>query len=166
MWLHFFLENSHFAVNLLGALIFFAVFWLLFDAWLARKSLKEGLKFTGFLLVSISFLVHATSIEATAFSATLIPKNLNMLIVLGTRILGYLLIIFGQLLDPLQPKPVTTGLNPNPSLPAIILVPLKITQLLFAFPILALTVSLLYLRRAIVILGQLPIVSWCSPSPK
>ena len=150
MWLQFFLENSHFAINLLAALVFFAVFWLLFDAWLARKSLKEGLKFTGFLLVSISFLVHATSIEATAFSATLIPKNLNMLIVLGTRILGYLLIIFGQLLDPLQPKPVTTGLNPNPSLPAIILVPLKITQLLFAFPILALTVSLLYLRRAIV----------------
>ena len=51
--LQFFGQNIHFAINLFAALVFFAVFWLYFDAWTNKHDVKVLAKWLGFLLVAI-----------------------------------------------------------------------------------------------------------------
>ncbi|HEY4694436.1 MAG TPA: cache domain-containing protein [Candidatus Nanoarchaeia archaeon] len=142
MWFDFILENSHFTASLLVALVFFAVFWLHLDAWLVRKELKESLKFVGFLLLSISFLAHATRIESALLSTSFGSEGLPALIDNFSRLGGYVLIIAGQIIDPLQEKPKTKGLSFSAFLP------FKIASFTVVFFVLAISVGLLYLRRA------------------
>lgn len=148
MWLQFFLENTHFALNLFVTLVFFAVFWLYFDAWTERKMPRETPKILGFLLLSISFVIHATSFETSVITTSIFTNNLTEVLVSLTRIPGYILIIFGLILDPLQPQPKIK----NVPLPIAFALPPTLISFFYPlpifFPILASAIAFLYLRRA------------------
>ena len=47
----------------IAALAAFAVFWLIFDAWLERRRRIEAVKWAGFGLLAIGFLVSAATLE-------------------------------------------------------------------------------------------------------
>jgi hypothetical protein len=140
MWTQFILTNGHFALNVFAALVFFSVFWLHFDAWLARKDKKEFIKILGFLCLSISFLLHATNMESTTLDMQLnlqaVPLTTT---ILGS--LGYAFVAFALLLQPLMPKPVVSESEVAAALPLFI-------KPVVLQPILALIVAVLYLRRA------------------
>jgi len=108
--LQFFGQNLHFAIALFAALVFFAVFWLHLDAWSSSKEKKELVNCSGFLLVALSFLVQSTVTEQSVLGASLIG-NVNSTLTLVLRILGFGLIIAGQVIDPLQKKPELKGLD-------------------------------------------------------
>lgn len=146
MWLQFILENAHFAINLLTALVFFAVSWLYFDAWLGRKSFKEVFKVLGFLLISISYLTHAVFVEASLLEASILTQNLNFYLVTAFRICGYILVITSLAVDPLQPEPKVEGLG-SQTLAISPGVLSFATIARFLYPILAFTTSFFYFRR-------------------
>lgn len=137
MWSQFLFENLHFAVNLFASLAFFSIFWLYFDAWVERKTLKEGLKILGFLLLSLSFLAHATLIESGALTISILGGGLTEKVSMILRNTGYLLLILGLIFDPLIPKP---------KLAAIMVTNFALPYLLA--PIMATVAAWLYLRRA------------------
>lgn len=105
MWYQFLLENIHFAINVFAALVMFATGWLYFDAWLGRKNIREGLKVAGFLLLSCSFLVRGVTIDSVILKSSLLPAGALFTTLAVTRISGYILIILGLLIDPLQSHP-------------------------------------------------------------
>lgn len=95
--------NLHFAVNLLAALVCFAVFWLIFDAWTVRKDdRKEIFKWGGFLVLAIGFLLRATSTQAQVGDFSQYVHIISGIL----RFIGYVGIVAGQLFDPLMEKPV------------------------------------------------------------
>ena len=141
MWYQFFLENAHFAINLIAALAFFTVFWLYWDAWTQSRRSLELIKFSGFLLLSLSFLAHAVFIESSVLSTTFFGGRIEEIITPGARILGYILVILGLAIDPLQPHPKEEKVL------AIGLWPLAF-RFEFLYPVLAGLAGLLYLRRA------------------
>jgi len=150
MWYQFVLENLHFAINLLASLIFFAIAWLYLDAWLGRKTLKEFLRWVGFLLLSLSFLISAISVETSMLRYSTLGINLITIFLIVTKIPGYILIIYSLVLDPLQPKPEL-----NEKMGAFLVIPEVfnfsiVIALSFFYPVLAAVVGLLYLRRATV----------------
>lgn len=137
MWLQFLWENLHFAANLFAALAFFSIFWLYFDAWTDRKTLKEGLKILGFLLLSMSFLAHSILIESSGLSGSILTVEINEKIAMILRNLGYLLLVIGLATDPLIPKPKLNALMvTNGAFPYLL------------SPLGAVAAAWLYLRRA------------------
>jgi hypothetical protein len=157
--LQFFGQNLHFAVNLFAALVFFAVFWLYLDAWINKKDSKELFKWSGALLVSISFVLSATIIEQSVLGRSILGNTTQALAVIS-RLLGYAGLIIGQILDPLQKIPKVKGItneefndDPKPdtpqtkAAPAVVAVG-KVFGLIFALPVGALTISMFYYRRA------------------
>jgi len=169
--MQFFAQNAHFAVSLIAALAAFAVFWLIFDAWLERRRRIEAVKWAGFGLLAIGFLVSAATLE----QRSLIPGVLAAQVAgfaFGLRILGYAMIALGQILDPLQeipkldpeeptPTPSPTPTPPTPT-PATAPPPQKTRKhsagwaavgpaiKLILLPLLPFLVAGLYLRRATV----------------
>src|ERR1035437_10209753 len=151
----FLLENLHFAINLFASLVFFAVSWLYLDAWMETKEHKELLKIIGFALFSLSFLVHATYIEQSVltnavFNSSLIETAANIV-----KLLAFVFLIIGLVIDPIQPKPVYKDQQPEPVQPqqgvtaaAIGTFSLQVVAWAVCFPILTLAAFLLYLRRA------------------
>ena len=105
MWTQFFLENIHFAANLAAALVFFAVFWLYFDAWLGRKTVKDTVRVIGFSLLSLSFVVSATHIESTIVSSSEFTNAIYQIALFVTRFFGYVFVILSLVIDPLMSKP-------------------------------------------------------------
>jgi len=93
--------NLYFSVNILAALVAFAVFWLIFDAWTERHSRPEMLKWAGFLVVSLGFLVRAATIQPNFGNLSPVMVALAS----DLRLLGYIAIAIGQLLEPLQQIP-------------------------------------------------------------
>lgn len=160
--LQFFAQNIHFAVHLFAAIVFFAVFWLYFDAWINKKSSKGLFKWLGALLLSISFLLHATQIEQSILGDSIFGNSSEILSTI-LRFIGYLSLIVGQLIDPLQKVPVLKGIvDPNlidndtlkypqetntNTAPAFVVAG-KVFGLVFMLPVAALGVSVLYFRRA------------------
>lgn len=141
-------QNVQFAISLFAALVFFAVFWLYFDAWTSKKpkATKDVYKWAGFLLVSVSFLIHSTQIESNYFGNPLFGDGAEKLASI-LRLLGYLGIIIGQLVDPLQQKPKTSSLEENlAKTPAIGASSYFGTS--YVLPFGALAIAGLYLRRA------------------
>jgi hypothetical protein len=147
MWYQFVLENLHFAINLLAALIFFAIAWLYLDAWMGRKTLKESVRWVGFLLLSLSFLVSAVAIESTAMQNSVAGSGWNSLLLVLTRIPGYILIIYSLILDPLQPKPKMGKLALGFFSPKIMGISI-IAAASFFYPVLAAIIGFMYLKRA------------------
>lgn len=109
MWTQFFLVNAHFAVNLLMAMVMLSVAWLYFDAWSGHKTLREGLKVLGFGLLATSFLLHAVVIESNVLSGQIFGFARAGLLFDLVRIGGYLFLILGIVIDPLQPRPKHEG---------------------------------------------------------
>lgn len=108
--IQFFGQNLHFVVSLLAALTFFAIFWLHLDAWQNSRAFKEVPKFVGFLLLSISFLISSTLIEHSVLGSSLLGsfgENLSLIV----RLLGYLSLLYGLVIDPLPTVPQTEGLD-------------------------------------------------------
>ena len=147
MWYQFFLENLHFAIYMSASLMFFAVFWLYFDAWTGRKTLKDLTRLLAFLLFSISFIFSAIYVESTIVTDSFIQKELHFALIAFIRILGYSVAIVSLILDPLMEKPKLTPINAV--IPVGIKVPLAAFAS-FAYPILAGLAGFLYLRRATV----------------
>jgi hypothetical protein len=151
MWSQFLLENAHFAVNLFTALVFFAVFWLYYDAWSQNKAFKEGMRIVGFLLLSLSYVIQATSVEGSILEASLLGSTTNILLVAITRIAGYGLLLAILAFDPLEPRPEhkkRSHAQAIAMLPGMSLAILSVPQALY--PILAVITGFLYLRRATV----------------
>ena len=146
MWFQFFLEQFHFAVYLLMALILFAVFWLYLDAWLARKTWREGIRFSGFLLLSLGFLFQATVLESNIVPNPFFSHNLQTLLVAAFKIPGYLAIITSLFLDPIQRKP--GQLVPLIATPVSAPVIFSGRLFLLFYPLSALTVACIYLYQA------------------
>jgi hypothetical protein len=148
MWLQFLFEQTRFAIHIFAALVFFAVFWLHFDAWNIRKTTPGTLRILGFGFLALSFLTSAILVESTILDAPIFGAETIRIIYLIIRSLGYLFIIFGQLIDPLIPRPKYSAVFVFPQI-----LPLGIKfmflPLLFLFqPILCVISGLLYLRRA------------------
>lgn len=168
--LQFIAQNLHFAISLFAALVFFAVFWLYFDAWIGEQHKKrhDTVKWLGFLSVSISFVIYATIIEQANLGQSIFGDT-AALIANGLRLIGFIFIILGQVFDPLQAVPITKGLADEfeeakaPAQPAT---PAKPSDnkpkasyalglgagngygMAFALPIAAVTITVLYWRRA------------------
>lgn len=147
--LEFYLQNIHFAIQIFVAFIFFAVSWLYFDAWITRPLVKDSFKFIGFLLLSLSHLAHATFVEEVV-SSSFFASDITHLIGIILRLVGYLLLIIGLYLDPLEKVP---QIKPDLKIAAIAVFVLPIgwgfeTVVPFFFPVLCSIVGLLYLRRA------------------
>lgn len=156
MNLEFIGQNVHFAVNLLASLAMFSVFWLIFDAWLERKKLIEAVKWVGFLLLAVGFIINGSVIGdvglGKSFLTTSLPTIASVL-----RLLGYALIIGAQLLDPLMKRP--DYVNPldaqlanqpnkqNEPLPAPAIVSTLTAKFIF-MPLLPFVAAILYWRRA------------------
>jgi len=150
----FLLVNVHFVLSLLAALVIFAVAWLYFDAWLNNKDFKDGYKLLGFILLTISFVVQSTLIEQSLLEHALLGSETMVIIRSFFRITGYLTLIIGQIIVPLQPLPEYRKKKAKKRSTKVFILPLigiAATELSsFLFPILAIITAFLYLRRATV----------------
>ena len=59
MSLFFLLNNLHFFLEILGALVFLIVAWLAFDAFIIRKNFLTASRMIGFLLLAVWQIIHA-----------------------------------------------------------------------------------------------------------
>ena len=62
MWAIFWLNNFHFALEFLGAIILFALAWLAFEAYLIKREFKTLARSLGFFLFAFWLIVHALNI--------------------------------------------------------------------------------------------------------
>lgn len=143
--IQFFGQNIHFALNLFVSLVAFATFWLYFDSWLEKKRFKEVFKWLGFLLVAVSFLIHATTIEQTVLGKSLFG-DFSELTSNILRVIGYLAIIIAQLTEPLQKAPEAPGIKSSKAYLAF----LPLINLFFILPFGSLLIAFLYYRRSTV----------------
>ncbi|HJX01701.1 MAG TPA: hypothetical protein VJ348_00830, partial [Candidatus Humimicrobiaceae bacterium] len=155
--LQFLLVNAHFTINLLTALVCFAVAWLYFDAWLGRRDIREATKMLGFMALSLSFIIHSTQIEQTLIESPLFKFETVNLLTSIFRISGYLILIIGQIIDPIQPLPSYRshtkekgfGLKNKRAGAVMIFGTISVLESTeFLFPILAVITAFLYMRRA------------------
>lgn len=148
-------QNLHFAISLFAALVFFAVFWLYFDAWLgrSRKTNQDTAKWAGFLLLSLSFVVQATVIDQSVLGQSVFgDASSNITNIL--RFIGFLAVIIGQVLDPLQKVPEVKALEDEladrqtstSAVPA--LATTSSLGSVYILPLGALAIAVLYWRRA------------------
>ena len=143
----FILVNYHFVASLLAALVAFAVAWLYFDAWTSQKDPKQFPSFLGFLFLSLSFVAQAVIGDQSLFETSFLGASTALVIKTLFRLIGYVTLIVGQVLIPLQSPParkrrsITTALIPFLAIPAAELIP-------FLLPPLAIITGLLYFRRA------------------
>jgi hypothetical protein len=151
MWLQFFSQNAHFVINLFAALVCLGTCWLYFDAWSNRHDKKELLRWVGFLVLGLSFLLQSTIIEQSVLGKSMFGQVSTLLGVI-TRLIGYGAIIFGQLVEPLQAVPDNKGLvmdkSDKPSAPAAVILGTIGTSFKILVPFGSLAISALYWRRA------------------
>lgn len=115
----FILQNAHFTLSLLAAFVFFAMFWLYFYAWKSRKNVEDGLKLFGLLLISLSYVVHAVFVEQILLQNPLFGTETVRLVSTLLKIGGFLALIAGLILSPLQKRPSFSQvafLSPNSTL--------------------------------------------------
>src|SRR3989304_2194319 len=146
MWIQFFLENTRFAISLFAGLVFFAVGWLYFDAWLEKRERKEQIRYLGFFLLALSFLFAATQVESSLIEIPLpllVRGTIDFLSV-AARIGGYLLIIRSLIIAPIHPRPDVDKLDTAVFLPPIF----KFSGFSLLYPVLCAWVGFLYLKRA------------------
>jgi hypothetical protein len=134
----FILQDAHFTISLLAALALFAAFGLHFDAWTERRVAKELFAWIGFLLLSISFLIHATHIES-GFLGISIFGELGEFIASLLRIAAYTTVIYSLLIDPIQQRPEN---RVSALIPGFILSGVR-----FLLPVLSVGAAFLYLRK-------------------
>ena len=96
--------NAQFAINLLAAFVAFAVCWLRFDAWTARRSHAELLSWLGFALLTAGFMLAGSAVTGGSSWS----EGLNGAAI-GAKALGLLAIVLAQLFEPLQAVPDISG---------------------------------------------------------
>lgn len=158
MWGQFILINFHFALNVVAALIFFMVSWLYFDAWFEHRALKNTCKIAGFALLALSFLIQAAIIDSSTLGTAFLPGKYIETVSLVLRVLGYIGVAAGLLLDPLPIIPKTKGITMTDmkgiflpmSFSKVFALPflLSMSSLTVIVPILAAFVGFLNIRRA------------------
>lgn len=150
MWIQFFLENIHFALNIFGALSMFAVAWLYMDAWISRRQTKELLRTIGFILLGVAFILHAANVESGLSDSALLSAEFHSLVLIPTKLFGYILIIVSLLMDPLQPIPKTQTIEQQLKRKSSALIPMTLVQIptLFLYSLASLGVGIFYFRRA------------------
>lgn len=97
-------QGFHFGVSLFAALACLAAGWLYLDAWSASHHQGELGKGLGFLLLTGAFVMTG----ATWGDPTLLDA-----IAATLKFTGYSLIAWGHIIEPLNPKPKTTGYLPE-----------------------------------------------------
>ncbi|MBI4837282.1 MAG: cache domain-containing protein [Candidatus Portnoybacteria bacterium] len=85
----FLLNNLHFGLELLGALVFLTVAWLLFDAYFIRREKAVMLRAIGFAVLSLWQIIHSFNISG----------DLASYIAFTVCFLGLLIIIISFLLE-------------------------------------------------------------------
>ncbi len=121
----FIVQNLNFAVSLFMGLVAFAMFWLTYDAWTLQRQRKELLKLGGFMLLALGFILHATQQQAALAGS--LSANVDALST-TIRLVAYVLLAAGQLLDPLQPRPIYEP-DPEPEhLSAPLVPPLPVVE--------------------------------------
>jgi len=147
--LAFFGQNLHFALSIFTALVFFAVFWLYFDAWASKtpKHNKDIFKWAGFLLVSISFLVHSTLIEQTELGRSALGHTSEIVATL-LRLAGFVGIIIGLVIDPPQAVPQTGGIEAEFKQSPALFGTSSAFGFIYGLPAAAAAIAVLYWRRA------------------
>lgn len=143
----FLLVNFHFTISLLAALVTFAVAWLYFDAWTNKKDLKQTTSFFGFLFLSLSFLAQAIVIDQSLFEISFSGSSTAFVLKTFFRFAGYLALIVGQVLIPLQAPPTEKRKQSSAAIIPLLAVP-AVEFAPFFLPILAAITGFLYLRRA------------------
>ncbi len=136
MWIIFALENLYFALNIFASLTFFSVAWLYFDAWKALRSNREIWKIVAFIILGISFLFRGMDMRGVE-----IFQSLDIYL----RALGYMLLVVGLVIDPLQPRPEDDRPLADKNMAFVLI---AFPPLFFLSPVLAAIVAVLYLRRA------------------
>lgn len=152
--LQFLGQNMHFAIGLLVALATFAAAWLYFDAWTNEKSLKNLLKWSGFLSLSVSFVIYAVDVPLIGSLAEEGQTKYGLASEI-IRLVGYLMILIAEFLSPLLKAPLsqsqqsqTTSTNKTP---ALAVWPGPVAGFTKALPVLgAAGVCLMYWRRSTV----------------
>jgi hypothetical protein len=150
MWSQFILQNAHFALNLFAALVLFAVFWLYFDAWKEHKKSRDIPRLVGYLLLSVSFIIHASFVESSVIASTFIPASVHEILLAVFRISGYALLLINLGIDPIESVPGAKRSVPGAMavMPVAVISATLLPQVLF--PVLAAGIAFLYLRRATV----------------
>lgn len=105
MWKDFFFTQFHFSLYLFTALTFFSVFWLYFDAWHGQRTKANLFHFLGFLLLSLSFLLKATSLESVLITTPFISTNYRSILDLVFTLGGYIFIILASLITRFNLRP-------------------------------------------------------------
>lgn len=105
MWTQFLLEIVHFAISFSGALVFLSAFWLYFDSRKRGRTIRDYVRCSGFLMLSLSFVLSAIILETSIISVPLLQVSHVAGFQLFFRSMGYLFIFFAAVTDKLQPRP-------------------------------------------------------------
>lgn len=138
-------QNIHFAISLAAALACFAAAWLYYDSYHLAKHAKELWKTFGFLCLCVAFLLLATLSETT-LAATGFSKTAGSISIL-LRLVGYLALIIGSLIDPLQKVPQIYEVPAAPK-KTFAGIPLPVMAASYALPFAALANAWLIFRRS------------------
>lgn len=110
MWQQFFLQDFHVILCIFVALVMGAIAWLYLDAWLGHHAKKELFKWTGFVVLALSFIAQAMVVEQSVLGESLLGDITEGLAVF-LRVAGYVLVLVGNVIDPLQVIPKNRGLD-------------------------------------------------------
>ncbi len=142
MWIPFLLENVHFAVYLFAALVFFAVFWLYYDAWQEKREAKVTVKLIGYILLSLSFVLEAIVVESTILKTPVLFGISPQMLAVYFRSIGLVTLVSSLLIDPIEKTPSDTHAH------SVVPIPVGISVPMLCSPIGSVLVGLLYLKRA------------------
>ena len=156
MLTQFLLQNAHFALNIFAAMVFSWIFWLYLDVWIVKKTFKEFLKFSGFLMLTFSFVTHALIIEIPSISEFLISDLTYQRILVVTRLAGYILVILGLTAErspshPHDKRKDKKALSTTQAAVSINILGASVPGFVLAsmfFPIFSAVVAILYLYRS------------------
>lgn len=96
MWLQsFWMQNIHFALEVLVGLTCFATAWLYVDSWVIRKEAKVFLRTAGFFSLTVWAVINATSLDV----------GLLHRLELIAGFAGFLLVLISFAIDPLPQLP-------------------------------------------------------------
>lgn len=135
-------QALHFGISLFIGLACLAGAWLYLDAWSQRRQAGELSQGLGFIILTIGFLIAGAVWDDSGWIGTLA----NWL-----RLFGYLAVAGGNLMEPPQPRPASSGGSPlanNHALSVSSAATIIRPTFIMALPVAALAATILYWRRA------------------
>jgi hypothetical protein len=149
MWTQLLFEQAHFALNVFAALVMFATAWLYFDAWLNRHQPREAFRAAGYFQLSLSFLIHAATLESTILPSPVLGSETLKLIFWAFRIVGLIFLLVSFFFDPIQPRPKVVDQFAHVGIIGAIPLLLTLdTSMAIIITMLAFLVAVQYIRRA------------------